>query len=580
MLKMHNQVGGIYLHDFLETFLSYMEQNATVLFRGVISDLAISSMLAMLVSLVATRLRWLLMGVIVFLYAFNTLHIYYNASNLSIYLGDFAMDEAFILGSIMDLRFLKALVLIIVPVASFVVIYRLILQRSSFANSHYWVLAPVPIAVILLISIPIKLDYETWSQQNFFEENIATAFYTTRNYLWLTNTAHAAMPSRQLPKNDLELGEPISQINRSNTKSPNILLIFVESLSQQYLETGLAPNLAKLSKKHISYKQFISLQQQTNRGLFAALCGQYPNFSDHSSKTIKVITDPSILETKCLPQRLTEIGYKNYFFKSASLGYTLAGDFARVIGFDKAFSANDDNAPSIASSGWGVDDASLYQYVLNQLKKRENNVEPWFASVVTCSTHPPYTVPSNYQPDAGNTIERAVRYADISVAEFIEELEQNNYLKNTIVIITSDESRINQPEGSNLFHDLALNWIPLIIITPNQNQQLLIKQTFTQMDLPKTIIDILNQDVRDIPGRSAIRHYSSDRDLIFGNIFKRNLFISRDSKQIMKCKLGSNKCIDISLNGKGIFDDDYTIISERPYIYDGMATFIRNHDEE
>jgi phosphoglycerol transferase MdoB-like AlkP superfamily enzyme len=246
-----------------------------------------------------------------------------------------------------------------------------------------------------------------------------------------------------------------------------------------------------------------------------------------------------------------------------------------AIGFDKTYSAYDEDIPALAKSSWGVDDKTMFKYVLSKLEAFDRDEAPWFASVVTSGTHPPYLIPNDFIINRENELERAIRYADQAGADLIDDLIKKGTLDNTIVVITADESRVNPTIGTNIYRDLVLNWIPLIIIAPHHDVPLTIHESFTMQDLPKTILDYLGSDIENINGRSALRSYKTHRDIVFGNIFKKQIFIKREGNKLQKCKVAGYRCFDISFNSQNLFKDEYLIESNRVYHSPSLKNSLR-----
>ena len=115
-----------------------------------------------------------------------------------------------------------------------------------------------------------------------------------------------------------------------------------------------------------------------------------------------------------LPTILKEQGYRTLFFMTHESQYDNMNAFFRTNGFDEIFSQ--ENYPSEkVVNGFGVQDDFLYDYALNHLKKQSAQTSPFFAVLLSISNHPPYVIPSYFQPKSKNIEEQIVEYADWSI---------------------------------------------------------------------------------------------------------------------------------------------------------------------
>jgi phosphoglycerol transferase MdoB-like AlkP superfamily enzyme len=545
------------------------------LLLGLTSDFVVCLFLALLLTLVSKIIARALIAVLIFVYAANVAHIIYNMSNLPFNLAYLVSDKSFFIGSLLDKRFIKALIILLVIPSIFYWWKGKYSHRSFIQPVQYLPLLLAPVLVGLWIFLPPRLDHDDWLQTNMFTENIQTLMGGTEARANTETTEHKDL--YKLALSSEEEGVPLVDFHKK-VEQPNILVVFVESLSEFNLETNAAPYLHERAKHHLNYSQFIAPQLQTHRGLYSALCDDYSNFNSPSSKSINAVEHPDSLKHKCLPQYLDELGYNTSFIDSASSSFTRSGDFAETIGFTSEHSALDDHAPAIRTNGWGVDDKSFFNYVMTHIEELQQSEKPWFVSAITSGTHAPFNVPEDYKPDLDNERQRAYLYADEMLNSFLEELNSAGLLENTLVVLTADESRAFVEDGSPIYRDLVLNWIPLVIMLPGQNKGMQIDQPFSQIDLPKTVLDYLGQDIRQLPGRSALRSYTTSRPLFLGNLYKKHIYFTEDPSIITKCKVTTYQCFDIRLNDKNLFKDQYDIESEDVYYSEMVKRFIQQND--
>ncbi|MFW5825139.1 MAG: sulfatase-like hydrolase/transferase, partial [Marinobacter sp.] len=140
---------------------------------------------------------------------------------------------------------------------------------------------------------------------------------------------------------------------------PNVLLILVEGLSAGYFPSvseyhGLPAivSLPKLERKLTRsgfrlYRNTLSMERQTDRGTFAILCGQYPDFQRLSTKMQDVAKGEAF--PLCMPELLRSQGYTTAYWQAAPLEYMSKDRFMPRAGFTQvtgaeAFNGREDQA--------------------------------------------------------------------------------------------------------------------------------------------------------------------------------------------------------------------------------------------
>ncbi|MBT4790804.1 MAG: LTA synthase family protein [Halobacteriovoraceae bacterium] len=301
-------------------------------------------------------------------------------------------------------------------------------------------------------------------------------------------------------------------------KSPKkIILLVLEGFSQAYLDKGLAPSIRSLSTQGLHVPYFINNQVQTNRGLYALLCGKYPNIFNFEAKSDIFINKN--LSYKCLPESLKENQFTNYFMQSAPLPFMRKDLFAKKAGFH--FAAGSDSFDSkFILSEWGISDNALLSGALKVIK--ENHDKNIFLSLLTVGTHHPYVT-----PESKNSLTKAVQYTDKIVGEFYTQLKKMDYFNDGILIITSDETKTIKPQSNILkFHN------GLMIILGDHIPPIRHKNFFSQIDLKSSIRDLFQKDFK---GRSLFRSYTNEYSIFIGNAFLNKLLFIKSNKEYHIC---------------------------------------------
>ncbi|HEB02377.1 MAG TPA: LTA synthase family protein, partial [Nitrospirae bacterium] len=405
-----------------------------------------------------------------------------------------------------------------------------LLQRFAISGVRTFVLLAASLAAAsVTVVIPIDINSPDWLQMSALEAN----FQSQRG-----GSAHVL--KQDFPEHIRKrfLHSDISDNTFLNypDKPQNILLIIMEGVSYNAMDSDNMPYLNKLGQQNITYTNFISLQRQTNRTLFTILCGDYPNFLTQESKSdyYGAFGAPRA----CLPEILAENSYTNTFLQGSNLGYMGKDHFAAAIGFHEIYgNASFNNA--LGRTEWGVDDLTLFRRartIAKDLSGQGSPPEsPWMLTVLTSGSHHPYNVPGVLLPEESDVL----FYLDNALEELVEGLRVDGLLENTLVLITSDESTLLAGNSTGQNH------IPMVAIIPGYDKPFHHPGFLSQIDIQLSILDYLGIPVRDSIGRSIFRYYSSGREIIFGNIYQRRVYlINTNTNSYVTCSTFNFLCMN------------------------------------
>ena len=270
------------------------------------------------------------------------------------------------------------------------------------------------------------------------------------------------------------------------------------------------------ARRSISYSTFFTNQRKTNRGMYTILCGELPNLLPGIPKMSQHAVGGW---RRCLPEVLRSAGYATVYMQAAPLAFMLKDQFMPRAGFERVY-GYDHYEGGYARTAWGVDDRSLYEQSLPTIDELQRGERPWFMTLLTVTTHHPYTVPGDFELQKGFPHAQALAYADLAIGEFLEELSERGVLRDTLVLITSDESmgQVSKLGSDGVAKVLAESWGILIALTPGR-QIRRVREPFAQVDLALSVLDYL--DLGELGshffGRSTFRDYSEGRFLYFAN---------------------------------------------------------------
>jgi lipoteichoic acid synthase len=248
------------------------------------------------------------------------------------------------------------------------------------------------------------------------------------------------------------------------TARPDIVLVVVESLSSYHSELlggrGWTPELDEIARRNAWFTNFHANGFTTDHGLIALLAGKDPLPAVGrygSSKAYDGFADPH----GTLPTVLKARGYSTLFFTTGDLGFLDKGRWCTAIGFDHVEGAE-------ARFYEGMDrlhfnaapDEALFGRFLQWYAGRDPR-RPFFASLLTVSSHPPFIEPQSRQHGE----EAVIRYVDRQLGSFHRELEAAGFFDNGLLLITGDHramTPVTAPEAKR-FGERALSRVPLVV---------------------------------------------------------------------------------------------------------------------
>jgi len=263
----------------------------------------------------------------------------------------------------------------------------------------------------------------------------------------------------------------------------NVVIILMESMSANLtgIEAGnksLTPFLDSLMHQSITFTQCYSAGNHTNHGIFSTL------YSFPALMFRNLMKGSNIPNYDGLPTVLHNEGYRNLFFMTHEAQYDNMNAFLRTNGFDEIYSQEDYPKEKIVNS-FGVQDDYLYHYANQRLARQE---EPFFATLLSISNHPPYIIPHWFKPRSAEKEQQIVEYSDEALRQFFAEAKKQKWYQNTIFVLLGDHGKlVGEPENEM---PECLNHIPLIFHTPGGEAEMR-SQWCMQLDIQPTLLSML-----------------------------------------------------------------------------------------
>ena len=300
----------------------------------------------------------------------------------------------------------------------------------------------------------------------------------------------------------------------------NVLVVALEGIPGAYLDINrrtlnpayqehLMPKLSAWAERAMNTPDYVLHTHQTIRGLYAMLCGDYDKLDNGTPKGVEMLTQNQ-RNQECLPAQLREHGFSTHYLQGAGLRFMAKDKIMPHIGFDTTLGLDWFKNPNYLDFPWGKDDKAFFEGALDYVGQLQKQPEPWMLTLLTVGTHQPYSAPAEYLERYATPKQAAVAYLDDAVDNFLAGLERQGVLKDTLVVITSDES--HGIDGVRL----ASSWGFNLMLAPEQAQLPQVKSgVYGHVDLTASVLDYFGFPVPNaLSGRSLLRDYDNGREIM------------------------------------------------------------------
>lgn len=265
----------------------------------------------------------------------------------------------------------------------------------------------------------------------------------------------------------------------------NVIILIVESFTQEYINNGYAPFFSKLAEKGLYFPHNLANGRRSLEALpsimtsFPSIVGKPIYQSQYQSNKFYA-----------LPKILKDNGYQTGFFHGGKRGTMDFDAYCYSIGFSNYYALEDYPESSHYDGHWGVYDHHYLNYFVDEVS---NYREPFFTSVFTLSSHQPYSIPKEYQnkfPKGKLEIHESIGYVDKSLELFFEKAKTKKWYENTLFVITADHTQ--KLESKEFNNNIGRYRVPLLFFHPKKSLNELESTRLTQhADILPSVLDFL-----------------------------------------------------------------------------------------
>lgn len=259
----------------------------------------------------------------------------------------------------------------------------------------------------------------------------------------------------------------------------NVLVIHAESMQTfamnlSFNSQEVTPNLNKLSKEGIFFSNFYS-----QVGVGTSSDAEFTfNTSLMPSTRGTVFVNYFDREYISTPKLLKEKGYYTFSMHANTGEFWNRNTMHKNLGYDNFYSK--DSYIIDEKIGLGLSDKSFFSQSITKIKEiKETENKPYYGLLITLTNHTPFsdlelmdefpttidvsinnqTITRDYLNNTtmGNYL-RSVHYADQAIGDFIENLDKEGLLENTVIIIYGDhDARLDYDEYNLLYNYDPIN---------------------------------------------------------------------------------------------------------------------------
>ena len=239
-------------------------------------------------------------------------------------------------------------------------------------------------------------------------------------------------------ENLTSLYSPIHKPENKEINKQNIVILIMESYSKEFVGyynkgKSYTPFLDSLMQHGMVFTNAYANGLKSIEAL-PAITASIPTLMNNPFIT----SDYAQNKFESLASLLNNEGYNTSFFHGGLRGTMGFYSFSRKAGFQEYHGMEEYNNNADFDGSWGIHDKPFMQYFAKELNVKK---EPFFTTFFSLSSHPPYDLPKDYKHNYESIgIMETIAYSDYSMQQFFKRIQNEEWFKNTIFIITADHT--------------------------------------------------------------------------------------------------------------------------------------------
>ena len=260
----------------------------------------------------------------------------------------------------------------------------------------------------------------------------------------------------------------------------NVIVIHAESMmnnliDMKFNEQEVTPNLNKLAHTGMYFSNFYA---QVSVGTSSDTELTF-NTSLMPTKSGTAFVSYSDREYNSIPKMLNEKGYYTFSMHANNADFWNRRNMHKSLGYKRFYSKTDYTISKENVVGLGLSDYEFFKQSVQKIKKINEKHEHWYGTLIMLSNHTPFSEVDKYGDfetniketithEDGTTEEvvypylegrklgnyfKSSHFADGALGEFIEGLDAEGLLENTIIVLYGDhDSRLSKSEWRRYYN--------------------------------------------------------------------------------------------------------------------------------
>ena len=268
--------------------------------------------------------------------------------------------------------------------------------------------------------------------------------------------------------------------NNKMGKNPNIILIFVEGLSERVVtdSRNLMPNMKKLRESSLRFDNYFNHTQATYRGLIGQL---YSGYQNNNYDTNSLVSIQSIFKKEGYNTTFINVEPDNKEFST----------YLKEFNFDTLVNEYD-------SKKHTIHDKEAYELLYDTSINLNKENKPFFLSMYSVETHATFNSHDKKFGNGSNAELNKFYNLDYHIGLFIDKFKNSKLYNNTILIVTTDHATYVDNDyynsfGKNRLHPFV-DEIPLYIYHKGVEVKTYDAKLKNSLDLAPTILDYIDKE--------------------------------------------------------------------------------------
>ena len=303
------------------------------------------------------------------------------------------------------------------------------------------------------------LSFLPFEEKTGLEKNPVFEYFSTRilssYYLDVNKKAEKAEYPGIADENE---NFPEISFDYSQTKGKNVILIILEGVSFEKTPLGGDRSsrfsfLTDLSEKSLNFVSHRTVFPATTRSVLSFFCSNYVG-TDYDSITITDIP----FDCDSVFDIFRKNGYSTSFFSPVLFDFDNFGNSEIIKKIDYIFEPSQiiENGTSkrIFGTPKAIEEEIVQENFFKHIQVLTSENKPFFALYFPYWTHAPYEIPfeDTSKLDSLERYYKSQEYINAKMQEFLNKLEKENLLENSIVVVTADHGEAFGRKVGNFIH--------------------------------------------------------------------------------------------------------------------------------